>query len=175
MQKSTVQTKTGMAAFIGADLNKINEILEKCTNQNEVCDIANYNTETQIVLSGDESVIDKAIRIASEVKIKAVKLQVSAPFHSSYMKDTATALENEFQKYNFKMPEIPIVSNIKAKPFEDQMDITNSLVKQTYSTVKWYESIKYIQSRNINSFYEIGFGNTLCGIIKKIDRRKLTE
>ena len=175
MQKSAVKTKTAMAAFMGADLKKIKEIINKSLSGNEVCDIANYNTESQIVLSGDAVAIDKAIRIASAIKIRAVKLEVSAPFHSNYMKDTAYSLQEEFQKYTFKMPEIQIVNNVRARPFSDEKDIINSLVKQTYSTVKWYESIKYMQSMNVNSFYEIGFGATLCGIIKRIDRNFLTK
>ncbi|MBF97250.1 MAG: [acyl-carrier-protein] S-malonyltransferase [Pelagibacterales bacterium] len=175
MQESTRSTKTGMAAFMGANFEKIKEILVDSTDGNEVCDIANYNTDSQIVLSGDEVSINKAIAIAEEIKVKAVKLEVSAPFHSSYMKDTAEALKNEFQKYNFRMPNIPIISNFSAKPFSDEKDIINSLVKQTYSTVRWYESIKYINSMNVNAFYEIGFGKTLCGIIKRIDRNLITR
>ncbi len=175
MQKSTVKAKTAMAAFMGADLIKIKEIINKSLTGNEVCDIANYNTENQIVLSGDAVVIDKAIGIASAMKIRAVKLEVSAPFHSNYMKDTAYSLQEEFEKYTFKMPEVKIVNNVRAQPFSDEKDIINSLVKQTYSTVKWYDSIKYMQSMNVNLFYEIGFGTTLCGIIKRIDRNCLTK
>ena len=175
MQKTSVKTKTAMAAFMGAEIEKIEEIIKNSIRENEVCDIANYNTKSQIVLSGDEMVLDRAISIASEIKIRAVKLEVSAPFHCSYMKDTANALQNEFQKYTFKMPDIQIVNNVRAQPFDDEKDIINSLIKQTYSTVKWYESIKYMQSLNVNSFYEIGFGTTLCGIIKRIDKNCLIK
>ena len=175
MQKCTNHNKTAMAAFMGADISKIKDIANKFSSNNLVCDIANYNTDNQIVLSGDEKAIDKAMIEAKKQNIKALRLAVSAPFHSAYMKDTAQALKEEFQKYIFDIPNVKIISNVSAKPFTDEKDIIDNLVIQTYSTVRWYESIKFIQEQNTNSFYEIGFGKTLCGIIKRIDRNCLTR
>ena len=171
MQSSSSNSATSMAAFMGADLNKIKNIISNCLKDDEVCDVANYNTETQIVLSGDEAAIDRAISLATSLKVKTVKLDVSAPFHSNYMVNTANALENEFNKLTFRLPEIKIVSNFRAIPFKDLNDIKEGLIKQTYSTVRWYESIKYMQNLNTYSFFEIGFGSTLCGINKRIDRK----
>lgn len=175
MQKCTNKNKTAMAAFMGADISKIKDIANKFSSKNMVCDIANYNTDNQIVLSGDENAIEEAMCEAKKQNIKALRLAVSAPFHSSYMKDTAQALKEEFQKYIFDKPKVKIISNVGARPFIDEKHIIDSLVIQTYSTVRWYESIKYMQEKNINTFYEIGFGKTLCGIIKRIDRKCLTK
>ena len=86
-----------MAAFMGADLVKIENIIGKAVKNDEICDVANYNTETQIVLSGDDDAINRAINLASEIKVRSVKLDVSAPFHSKYMINTANALKYEFQ------------------------------------------------------------------------------
>ena len=72
------------------------------------------------------------------------------------------------------MPEIQIISNFNALPFKNPKDIEDGLIKQTYSTVRWYESIKYMQGLNTNIFFEIGFGSTLSGIIKRIDRNLKT-
>ena len=90
---------------MGADLKKIEDIVSKSVKKNEVCDIANYNTETQIVLSGDD-IINRAITLANELKVRTVKLEVSAPFHSNYMINTANALKDEFSKISFKLPKI---------------------------------------------------------------------
>ena len=175
MQKSANKNKTAMAAFMGADINKIKKIAEKFSSQSVICDIANYNTDNQVVLSGDENAIEEAVAEAKKENIKALRLEVSAPFHSSYMKDTAYALKEEFQKYIFDLPTVQIISNVRARPFTDEKDIVDSLVIQTYSTVRWYESIKYMQEKSTNSFYEIGFGKTLCGLIKRIDRNCITK
>ena len=176
MQEASQKFKTAMAAFLGADIIKINEILMKSLSSNEVCNIANYNTQSQIVLSGDEVTIDKAIKLAGEINIRAVKLQVSAPFHSSYMKNAARALQEKLQKVSFNIPITQIVSNYKALPFENNIeDIIDSLIKQTYSTVKWYESIMFIKNNDINQFIEIGYGSTLNSIIKRIDKENLVQ
>ena len=175
MQSSTIKIKSAMAAFMGADIKQIREIAKKVIKDNEVCDIANYNTETQLVLSGDEISVDKAISEAKQMNIRSLKLQVSAPFHSVYMRDTADALKHEFKKYAFNKPEIEIISNVGARPLLEVSDIVNSLIEQTFSTVRWYESILYMVSKGINSFYEIGYGTTLCGIIKRIESNSHTR
>ena len=152
MQSSTIKIKSAMVAFMGVDINQIREIAKKVIKDNEVCDIANYNTKTQLVLSGDEMSVDKAISEAKQMNIKSLKLQVSAPFHSAYMRDTADALKHEFKKYPFNKPEIEIISNVGARPLLEVSDIVNSLIEQTFSTVRWYESILYMLSKGINSF-----------------------
>ena len=175
MQKSSANSATSMAAFMGADLKTIEEIISQSIRNEEICDIANYNTETQIVLSGDDTAINRAIILANEKKVRTVKLDVSAPFHSSYMKNTAKALQEEFVKFKFNVPQIEVISNFLAVPFKDSKEIEEGLIKQTYSTVRWFESIQYMKDLNANYFFEIGFGSTLCGIIKRIDRKLNTQ
>ena len=113
--------------------------------------------------------------VANEQKVRTVKLDVSAPFHSSYMKNTAKALQEEFVKFTFNIPQIEVISNFLAVPFKDSKDIEEGLIKQTYSTVRWYESIQCMKDLNTNYFFEIGFGSTLCNIIKRIDRKLHTK
>ncbi len=175
MQKSSSNSATSMAAFMGADLRKIKGLISQSIRNEEICDIANYNTETQIVLSGDDTAINRAIILANEQKVRTVKLDVSAPFHSNYMKNTAKALQEEFVKITFNVPQIKVISNFLAVPFKDSKDIEEGLIKQTYSTVRWYESIQFMKNLNTNYFFEIGFGSTLCGIIKRIDRKLHTQ
>ena len=91
------------------------------------------------------------------------------------MKNTAKALQEEFIKFKFNVPQIEVISNFLAVPFKDSKEIEEGLIKQTYSTVRWYESIQFMKDLNTNYFFEIGFGSTLCGIIKRIDRKLHTQ
>ena len=113
-------------------------------------------------------IVDKA----KEKKIKAIKLLVSAPFHCKYMLETSNQLKKSFDRLIFKNPIIPIVLNYSAKPFEDLVDLKDSLVKQTFSTVKWYESISFMIKEGTGTFLEIGNGNTLSNMIKRMELKK---
>ena len=168
MQQALPEGKGAMAALIGIEIDKVKKLLELLPN-NLICNIANYNSINQIVVSGDTEAIDKLLVIAKEKKLKAIKLLVSAPFHCEYMKDTAKKLQNSFHSLDFNKPTIPIITNYTAKPFIDVEDLKKSLISQTFSTVKWYESMNYMFNKNVNSFFEIGNGSTLSNIIKRMN------
>ena len=101
--------------------------------------------------------------------MKAIKLLVSAPFHCKYMLETSNQLKKSFDKLIFKNPIVPIVLNYSAKPSEDLIDLKNSLVKQTFSTVRWYESISFMIKKETGIFLEIGNGNTLSNMINRME------
>ena len=167
MQNSLSKGKGAMAALIGLEINEVKKLIAKLSN-NLVCEIANYNSINQIVVSGDTEAIDLIIDEAKEKKIKAIKLLVSAPFHCKYMLETSKQLKKSFNKLIFKNPIIPIVLNYSAKPFKDLEDLKNSLVNQTFSTVRWYESVSFMVKERIGIFLEIGNGNTLSNMIKRM-------
>ena len=171
MQNSLPEGKGAMAALIGLEINEVKKIISELSN-NLVCEIANYNLINQIVVSGDTEAIDLIIDKAKEKKIKAIKLLVSAPFHCKYMLETSNQLKKSFDKLIFKNPVIPIVLNYSARPFEDLRDLKNSLVNQTFSTVRWYESISFMIKERTGMFLEIGNGNTLANMIKRMDFKK---
>ena len=171
MQNSVPKGKGAMAALIGLKINEVKKLIDELSN-NLVCEIANYNSIKQIVVSGDNEAIDLIVDKAKEKKIKAIKLLVSAPFHCKYMLETSNQLKKSFDRLIFKNPIIPIVLNYSAKPFEDLVDLKDSLVKQTFSTVKWYESISFMIKEGTGTFLEIGNGNTLSNMIKRMELKK---
>ena len=168
MQNSLPKGKGSMAALIGLEINEVKELIADLSN-NLVCEIANYNSINQIVISGDTEAIDLIIVKAKEKKIKAIKLLVSAPFHSKYMLETSNQLKKSFDKLIFKTPIIPIVLNYSARPYEDLEELKSSLVNQTFSTVRWYESISFMVKERTSVFLEIGNGNTLSNMIKRMN------
>ncbi len=154
-----------MAALIGLDINEVKKLIAELSN-NLVCEIANYNSINQIVISGDSEAIDLIVDKAKEKKFKAIKLLVSAPFHCKYMLETSNQLKKSFDKLIFKSPFIPIVLNYSARPYEDLEDLKNSLVKQTFSTVRWYESLSFM----IKGGYRYIFGDWKWQYIIKYDK-----
>ena len=160
-----------MAALVGLEINEVKKLISELSN-NFVCEIANYNLIDQIVVSGDSDAIDLIVDKAKEKKIKAIKLLVSAPFHCKYMLETSEQLKKSFDKLIFKNPMIPIVLNYSARPYEDLKNLKNSLVKQTFSTVRWYESISFMIKEETGIFLEIGNGNTLSNMIKRMKFKK---
>jgi len=168
MQNCLPKGKGAMAALIGLEINKVKKLIAELSN-NLVCEIANYNSINQIVVSGDTEAIDLITSKAKEKKIKAIKLLVSAPFHCKYMLETSNKLKKSFDKLIFKNPIIPIVLNYSARPFEDLIDLKNSLVNQTFSTVRWYESVSLMIKEGTGIFLEIGNGNTLSNMIKRME------
>ena len=171
MQNSLPKGKGAMAALIGIEINEVKKLIAELSNS-LVCEIANYNSINQIVVSGDTEAIDLIIDKAKEKKIKAIKLLVSAPFHCKYMLETSNQLKKSFDKLIFKNPIIPIVLNYSAKPFEDLSDLKSSLVNQTFSTVRWYESVSFMIKEGTDVFLEVGNGNILSNMIKRMEFKK---
>ena len=167
MQIALPNGQGAMAAIIGLDINEVKKLIAELS-KSLVCEIANYNSINQIVVSGDAEAIDLIIEKAKEKKIKAIKLLVSAPFHCKYMVETSNQLKKSFDKLIFKNPIVPIVLNYSARPSVDLVDLKNSLVNQTFSTVRWYESINFMVEKGTNVFLEIGIGNTLSNMIKRM-------
>ena len=171
MQNSLPKGKGAMAALIGLEINEVKKIIDELPNS-LVCEIANYNSINQIVISGDNEAIDIIIDKAKEKKVKAIKLLVSAPFHCKYMLETANQLKKSFEKLTFKDPIIPIVLNYSARPHADLVDLKSSLVNQTFSTVRWYESVSFMIKEGASLFLEVGNGNTLSNMIKRMEFKK---
>ena len=171
MQNSLPKGKGAMAAIIGLEINEVKKLIAELPN-NLVCEIANYNSINQIVVSGDVEAIDLIVDEAKEKKFKAIKLLVSAPFHCKYMLETSNHLKSSFDKLIFKKPIIPIVLNYSARPFEGIEDLKDSIIKQTFSTVRWYESISFMIKEGTSIFLEIGNGNTLSNLTKRMEFKK---
>ncbi|MFL2886014.1 MAG: ACP S-malonyltransferase [Candidatus Pelagibacterales bacterium] len=169
MQESMPIGTGGMAAIIGSSLSQISEILPELNKIGKIY-IANDNAEGQIVLSGEISAIDYICSNSKSYKIKkAIKLPVSAPFHCELINSAKSKIRNEIQNYNFKDFKFPLISNVEAKPCTSS-EIGELLAKQVVNRVKWRETIEYMIRENVTTFIEIGPGNVLSNIIKRMDK-----
>jgi len=160
--------KGGMAAIIKLKPEKIEEICQKVDG---ICEIANYNSPLQIVISGEKDAIKEAVKLAKDAgALKAIELDVSGPFHSSLMKDARDKLAAEINNLKLNKPNIPIVTNVSADFADDLDEIKEQLLAQLTNSVRWEESMKTMIDAGIDVFIEVGPGTILKGLMKRIDR-----
>ena len=167
MQEAVPEGKGGMAALIGASHDDAVKLCESVAPNGEVSP-ANFNCPGQVVISGLTEFVDAAIANAKSFGIKrALKLSVSAPFHSCYMKPAAERLKSEFAKIAWNDANYDIIANVDAKPVKSASEIQARLYAQTFSPVLWEDSVAYMADSGVDSFYEIGPGEVLSGLVKK--------
>ncbi len=169
MQNSVPKGQGGMVAVLGSKIDVIEKILidnKKIFNTQ----IANDNSEGQIVLSGKIEDLEKLIKILKENSIKNIKLPVSAPFHCDLMSNATKIMTNEINKLNFKNGQNKLISNVTARESKDLDELKTLLIKQIENRVRWRESVINMIQNNINHFIEIGPGKVLSGLVKRINR-----
>jgi [acyl-carrier-protein] S-malonyltransferase len=169
MQNSVPKGQGGMVAALGSTV----EVIEKILKENEDSfdtQIANDNSEGQIVLSGKIDDLDKLIKILKENAIKNIKLPVSAPFHCSLMSKATTIMKDALDKLNFNQGKNKLISNVTANEILDTNDIKDLLIKQIENRVRWREGVINMINNDIDHFIEIGPGKVLSGLVKRINR-----
>lgn len=160
-----------MAAVLGADRNALEELCRAVSESDGPVELANVNCPGQIVISGSAAGVQAASARAKEIGARrAIPLEVSGPFHSSLMKEAAQKLADELKKVEFKAPSVPVVVNVTAEPVTDPEIIRGLLVEQVYSPVLWQDSVERLIAEGVDTFVEIGSGNVLAGLIRKIDK-----
>jgi len=170
MSKSDKTGKGKMAAIIGLKISEIEKIL-KDIKEEGVCEIANDNSEGQVVISGHKEAVDSFKSIAKNCGAKlTIDLKVSAPFHCKLMRDAATKMNTEINKISFNQFKVPIVSNVKAIPCSNGLEFKSLLSQQITMTVKWRETILFMENKGVKKIFEIGPGNVLSGLIKRITK-----
>ena len=169
MQNSVPKGVGGMVAVLGSTVEIIEKIL-KDNEQNLSVQIANDNSEGQIVLSGKTDDLDKLILILKENTIKNIKLPVSAPFHCSLMNKATDIMSNELNKLKFAEGENRLISNVTANEISNTDELKDLLVKQIENRVRWRESVINMINSDVNHFIEIGPGKVLSGLIKRISK-----
>jgi len=173
MQKACEKTPSSMAAILGLDDKIVEEV---CASINEVVVPANYNSPGQIVISGSNEGIDKAIELLKEKGAKrAIKLSVGGAFHSPLMEPARLELEEAIKNTTFSKPICPVYQNVNAVPSIDPDIIKLNLVSQLTSPVRWTQSVINMISGGATSFIEVGPGNVLSGLIKKVNKEMVTE
>ena len=157
-----------MAALLGLELEAATEVAAEAA-QGEVCQVANDNGGGQVVVSGNKSAVERAVEIAkAKGARRAMMLQVSAPFHCALMKPAADAMAEALGKTDVKTPVVPVVANVLAKPISDPQEIARRLVEQVTGTVRWRECAAFMAGQGVTTFYEVGSGKVLTGLLKRI-------
>jgi [acyl-carrier-protein] S-malonyltransferase len=173
MQKACEINPSTMAAILGME----DEVVEKiCSEISEVVVPANYNSPGQIVISGSNEGIDKAIeKLTAAGAKRAIKLSVGGAFHSPLMEPARVELEKAINDTNFSKPICPVYQNVNAKAVSDPQEIKKNLVAQLTAPVRWTETVKNMIAGGATSFTELGPGNVLQGLIKKVDRNMTVQ
>lgn len=168
MQSATPAGTGSMLAIIGLEKDKISEMCEKIKDIG-IVEIANHNSPTQIVVSGEINALEKLSVMAKEKGAKmAIPLNVSAPFHSSFMETAKENLAIYLEKVKINNPKIPISCNVTADYIINKEEVRSALIKQMTHPVKWVDSILKMNSEGINCFIEVGPGKVLRGLIRQI-------
>ena len=167
MQEAVPVGQGGMLAVLGSSAEDVNNYISLLKSKG-VCEIANDNSEGQIIVSGNIETIEELKNILKENKKKSISLPVSAPFHCSLMNSAAIEMKKKIDKINFRQPDYEIISNVTSLPTNNPDDIKDLLVQQIYSKVRWRESMLFIGDKKINDFIEIGPGKVLTGLVKRI-------
>ena len=168
MQKAVPVGVGAMAALLGLDYDAATAVAAEAA-QGEVCQAANDNGAGQVVVSGHKTAVERAVEIAKAKGAKrAMLLPVSAPFHCALMQPAADVMAEALSKVAVNAPAVPVVSNVKASALSDPGEIVKALVAQVTGTVRWRESVAYMAQQGVTTFYEIGAGKVLSGLIKRI-------
>ncbi|MBF9196789.1 ACP S-malonyltransferase [Microvirga terrestris] len=168
MQNAVPVGQGAMAALLGLEYDAALEVAREAA-EGEVCDAANDNGGAQVVVSGHKSAVERAVAIAQTKGAKrAVMLAVSAPFHCALMQPAADAMREALDRVTVNVPVVPVVANVEAAPITDPSAIRDALVRQVTGTVRWRESVAYMASQGVDSFYEVGSGKVLSGLVKRI-------
>jgi [acyl-carrier-protein] S-malonyltransferase len=168
MQSAVPVGQGAMAALLGLEYEAAVEVAREAA-QGEVCDAANDNGGAQVVVSGHKAAVERAVALAPAKGAKrAVMLPVSAPFHCALMAPAAEAMREALAAVAIKVPAVPVIANVEARPIADPDAIRDALVRQVTGTVRWRESVAYMADQGVDSFYEVGAGKVLTGLVKRI-------
>ena len=174
MQDAVPIGKGAMAALIGTNIETAKKVQEKVKHYG-VCDIANDNSEGQVVISGDILAIENAINHSKNFGIKkAVILPVSAPFHCRLMKPAQIIMKEAPNELNFKIPKVPIIPNVSVSPENNPDKLKKYLIDQVIGTVRWRETMKFAESIDVKKIIELGSGKVLTGIAKRMIKNIIT-
>ena len=169
MQAAVPVGKGAMTALLGVGIDAARKIAAAAA-QGDVCQVANDNEPTQVVLSGHKTAIDRVPEVGKEFGVRrAVPLPVSAPFHCALMQPAADAMAAALENAAVSAPVVPVVANVLAQAISDPAEIKKRLVEQVTATVRWRECVTYMTANGVTHFYEIGAGKVLAGLARRID------
>jgi len=170
MQEAVPVGVGAMAALLGLDFETAQAVAEEAA-QGEVCQAANDNDPSQVVVSGHKDAVERALVIAKEKGAKrALLLPVSAPFHCALMAPAADVMAEALDGVTIHAPAVPLIANVIASEVTDPAQIRGLLVDQVTGSVRWRESVLYMAKQGVTEVWEIGAGKALIGMIRRIDK-----
>ncbi len=168
MQEAVPEGVGSMAAIIGLPAEEIEKTIKEISG---VVEIANYNSPEQTVISGEKEAVEKAMEVLKEKGAKkVVPLAVSVPAHSSLLREKAEEFGKYLDEIQIKDPKVPVISNITARPLTESDIIRKELKEHFYSPVRWVQSVQFMSSEGVDTFFEIGPKKVLTGLIKRITK-----
>lgn len=175
MKQAGEENPGGMAAVMGLDIMQIELICRQASSTTDVVQVANDNCPGQVVISGSNTALNRIQLLLEQAGARRViRLAVSIPAHSPYMATAQECFTKAVLSTPIKVPYIPTISNVTARPLLDVNDVRDDLQKQLTHRVRWTESIQYLLSEGISLFIEIGSGSVLNGLIKRINNSVIT-
>lgn len=170
MQKAVPPGEGAMAALLGLELADARDVCARAAAETGlVCQVANDNGGGQVVSSGAKAAVERSIELAKEKGAKrGILLPVSAPFHCALMAPAAQAMAQALAQVEIRAPVVPLVANVLAAPVTDPAEIRARLVEQVTGSVRWAESVAFMAAQGVESFYEVGAGKVLSGLVKRI-------
>ncbi len=170
MQAAVPVGQGAMVALLGVGIDVARVVAAEAA-QGDVCQVANDNEPTQVVLSGSKAAIDRVAEIGKPHGVRrAVLLPVSAPFHCALMQPAAEAMAAALADVSIKTPVVPVVANVIASAVSDPDEIRKLLVQQVTGTVRWRECVGYLAANGVTDVFEIGSGKVLAGLAKRIEK-----
>ena len=174
MQESADRQPSGMASLLMLDRDKVQEICNQASDLGQIS-IANFLCPGNLVVSGDQAAVAKAVELADAGGGKAVPLPVAGAFHTTIMQPADQNLADALAGVVMQSPRIPVVSNVDAATHTNPEEIRQLLVRQVINPVRWEDSLRWMLENGITEFTEIGPGKVLSGLLKRIDRKVKCE
>ena len=170
MQEAVPIGVGAMAAILGADVKTIEQACADAA-EGQVCSPANINSPSQVVIAGDAEAVDRACELLKERGAKrAVKLNVSAPFHCALMMPAQERLAVDLTELRYGSFGAPVVHNVDAEPNSDESRVCDALTRQVSSPVRWLQSVERLVADGVDTFVEVGAGKILSGLVRQINR-----
>lgn len=170
MQDAADATASGMASILMLELEKVQQVRDQASQQGTL-EIANYLCPGNLVVSGTNAALEKAIELAEGEGARVVPLAVAGAFHTRIMEPADQRLKEALAKVEMRSPEIPVVSNVDAEAHSSPDELRQILVRQVVSPVRWEDCVRKMLDEGIDEFYEIGPGRVLTGLMKRINRK----
>ena len=176
MQEAADAQPSGMVSLLGLDLDRIEALCAENRDEGEVLQVANHLCPGNIVVSGHNAACERIAEAALKAgAMRVIPLAVAGAFHTPLMDSAVAQLREALAATEIRAPEIPVISNIDARPHDDPHEVRELLCRQVVSAVRWEDSMRYLLDQGFDLFYEVGPGRVLRGLLKRIDRRVTCE